>query len=69
MLNIIGFCDENCPENGFLCVSEKREMCTYCGSEIDKQGIENEASFRVYLGIMDAVVNDSSKNRALKEVI
>ena len=63
MLNIIGFCSENCPENGFFFFFEKREMCTYCGSEIDKQGIENEASFRVYLGIMDAVLSDNNKNQ------
>lgn len=39
MEQIIGFCSDSCPENGYFCVTEEYEACSYCGHEIKKRRV------------------------------
>jgi len=39
METIIGFCSEFCPENGYFCVTEEKQMCTHCGATMKKRRV------------------------------
>lgn len=39
METIIGFCSDRCPENGYFCITEDQEYCSYCFQEIKKRRV------------------------------